>query len=166
MTTVEVFTSAPSVKMYLNDKLIGEKEVTDYVATFEVPYEAGTLKAVTNGGEQTLTSATGKVSITATPEKDNYEVGELIYININLTGENGEVECKADRELTVQAEGAELVGFGSQTLFTEAAFKDGRYPTYYGRSQAILKAKQPGKVTLNISGEGLESLRYTLNIKH
>ena len=164
MATVEVFTSAPSVKLYLNDKLIGEQEVKDYAATFEVAYEPGTLKAVTSGGEQVLTSATGKVGITIAPEKDNYKAGELIYLDINLTGENGEVESKADRELNVQVEGAQLLGFGSQTLITTNTFQSGIYPTAYGRSLAVLKAKQAGTVKVTVSGEGLDTEVVTLNV--
>ena len=165
-TTVEVFTSAPSVKLYLNDKLIGEQPVKDYVARFEnVVYEPGTLKAVTVGGEQTLTSATGKVGISIEPEKDGYKVGEVAFVNINLVGENSIVESKADRDLTVKVEGADLLGYGSQTLITEAAFLDGTYPTYYGQSQAVIRAMKPGKVTITVTGEGLETITKELVIK-
>jgi len=177
-TTVEVFTSAPSVKLYVNDKLIGEQEVTDYVARFEdVTYEPGTLKAVTAGGEQTLTSATGKISISIEAEPrlatingqrsavNDYKAGDLVFLDINLVGENGVVESKADRELNVQVEGAELLGFGSQTLITEAAFKDGKYPTHYGQSQAVIRALKPGTVKITVSGEGVETTEKTLNIK-
>ena len=177
-TTVEVFTSAPSVKLYVNDKLIGEQKVTDYVARFEdVTYEPGTLKAVTAGGEQTLTSATGKISISIEAEPrlatingqrsavNDYKAGDLVFLDINLVGENGVVESKADRELNVQVEGAELLGFGSQTLITEAAFKDGKYPTHYGQSQAVIRALKPGTVKITVSGEGVETTEKTLNIK-
>jgi hypothetical protein len=164
-TTVEVFTAAPSVKLYVNDKLIGEQEVKDYVARFEnVVYEPGTLKAVTDGGEQTLVSATGKIGISIEPEKQ-YKDGRLIFVNINLKGENGIVESKADRNLTVQVEGAELLGYGSQTLITEAAFQDGTYPTYYGQSQAVIRALKPGTVTITVSGEGLETVQKKITVK-
>jgi len=165
-TTVEVFTSAPSVKLYVNDKLIGEQPVTNYVATFEnVAYEPGILKAVTNGGEQMLTSATGKVGISIEPEKADYLTDELMFVNIHLTGENGEVESKADQELQVEVSGGELMGFGSQEPITKAAFKDGRYPTYYGKSQAIIRADKPGTVTLTVSGAGLDTVTKELKVR-
>ena len=165
MTTVEVFTSAPSVKLYVNDKEIGEQEVINYVARFEdVTYEPGTLKAVTVGGEQTLTTATGKVGISIEPEAQ-YKDGKIVFVNINLVGENGIVESKADRNLTVQVDGADLLGFGSQTLITEAAFMDGTYPTHYGQSQAIIRAIKPGNVTITVSGEGLETVKKVITVK-
>lgn len=162
-TVVEVYTAASKVALYVNDKFIGEQEVKDYVASFEdVTYEPGTLKAVAtdaNGKqyEQTLTSATGKLGISIEPEKDSYKSGELAFVNINLVGENGIIESKADRTLTVTVEGGELLGYGSQQLITEAAFKDGVYPTYYGQSQAVIRSLTSGTVKIHVKGEGVEA---------
>ena len=47
--TVEVFSRYPSVRLYLNDKLIGEKPTAlenEFRAEFKVLYDQGTLKAV------------------------------------------------------------------------------------------------------------------------
>lgn len=159
---VEVYTSAKKVKLFLNDQLIGEQEIKDYLATFDVTYQPGTLKAVSidaNGKEyeQTLTSATGQVKVSIEPEKNSYKTGELAFVNIDLVGENGIVESKADRELTVTIEGGELLGFGSQALITEASFHDGKYPTYYGQSQAIIRSFKPGTVKIHVTGEGVEA---------
>lgn len=166
-TVVEVFTSAPKAKLYINDKLIGEKEVNNYVASFDVTYEPGTLKAVSidaNGKEyeQTLTSATGNVSISIEPEKSNYKAGELAFVNINLVGENGIVESKADRKLKVSVEGGELLGFGSQQLITEDCFTSGEYSTYYGQSQAVIRSFTSGTVKIHVTGDGVEA-NYDLN---
>lgn len=160
-TIVEVFTSAKQVKLYINDKLVGEQEVKDYRASFEVTYEPGTLKAVSidaNGKEyeQVLTSATGNIGISIEPEKSSYKTGELAFVNINLVGENGTVESKADRKLKVTVEGGELLGFGSQQLITEDSFTTGEYTTYYGQSQAVIRSFKPGTVKILITGEGVE----------
>ena len=165
---VEVYTSAQKVKLYLNDQLVGEQEVKDCLATFDVTYQPGTLKAVSidaNGKEyeQTLTSATGQVKVSIEPEKSSYKAGELAFVNINLVGENGIVESKADRELTITVEGGELLGFGSQALITEASFHDGKYPTYYGQSQAIIRSFKPGTVKIHVTGESVEA-NYELNV--
>jgi beta-galactosidase len=52
---VEIYSRHDSVRLYLNDQLIGEQPTTraqEFKAVFEVPYEPGTLRAVgiTNGG--------------------------------------------------------------------------------------------------------------------
>ena len=165
MATVEVFTSAPNVKLYLNDKLIAEKPVENYLATFELPYESGELKAVTDKGECILTSAKGKTGIKADTEFTDYHTGDLIYLNIDLCGTNGAIASNADRQLTVQVKGAELLGYGSATPRTEERFHTGHYSTYYGQSQAILRADQPGKVIVTISGKGLKTAKKEIVVK-
>ena len=168
-TVVEVYTSAQKVKLYVNDKLVGEQEVNNYLASFDVTYEPGTLKAVSidaNGKEyeQTLTSATGKVSLSIEPEKSNIKTGELAFVNINLVGENGFVQSKADRKLKVTVEGGELLGFGSQQLITEDCFTTGEYSTYYGQSQAVVRSFTPGTVKIHVTGKDIEA-SYELQVR-
>lgn len=169
-TQVEVFTSASKVRLYLNNRILGEEDVKQHVATFDVCYEPGTLTAVSidaNGNEQetSLVSAIGKIGIVAKTEKSVYHPNELIYVGIDLVGENGEIESKQDVKLNLQVEGAELLGFGSAQPRTEERFQTGSYTTYYGRSQAILRAKQPGKVMLTISGKGIQDTHKIIQIE-
>ena len=168
-TEVEVFTSAKSVRLYLNDQLIGEKEVEHHLATFSVNYQPGTLRAVSVAKdgreyEQILTSATGQLQIAATPEREIYHAGEMIYVDINIVGENGEVESRADQQLKVTVEGGELLGFGSALPYTEECFHSGYYTTYYGRSQAVIRAKTRGEVSITVSGDRMYK-ELKLNIK-
>lgn len=167
-TVVEVYTSAQKVKLYINDKLIGEQEVNNYLASFDVRYEPGVLKAVSidaNGREyeQILTSAIGNISLSIKPEKSSYKAGEIAFVNINLMGENGIVESKADRKLKVTVKGGELLGFGSQQLITEDCFTTGEYSTYYGQSQAVVRSFTPGTIKIYVAGEGVEA-DYQLSI--
>lgn len=161
---IEVYTSAKSVELYLNDKLIGSEPVKNYVAQFSVPYQPGTLKAVTISAdgikhEAKLTSASGDLMISV--EKETYSDKNLIFADINIVGSNGEVESKADRELTVKVDGGELLGFGSAQPKTEDRFTSGSYTTYFGKSQAIIRPGK-GKVTITVSGEGLPTVKNTL----
>jgi len=162
--TVEVFTSAPSVKLFLNDRMIGEKSTDKCVATFELRYKPGTLRAVTDNGECILRSAKGKLQISAQAERSDYKPSDLIYLNIDLTDKDGHIESNADQKLQVQVEDAELLAFGSANPRTVDRFHTGRYTTYYGRSQAILRAEKPGKVTVTIKGKGLKTLKKVITV--
>ena len=42
---VEVYSREPKVKLYLNDRLIEEKETSECKAVFTLPYQPGTLRA-------------------------------------------------------------------------------------------------------------------------
>jgi beta-galactosidase len=162
--TVEVFTSAPKVELLLNDSLIGSGDVKNHLATFRVPYRPGVLKAVAIGHDghrqQTeLQSSTGPLAIALRPQNtglDNIKDSRLLVVDIDIVGENGIVESKADKKLKVEVEGGKLLAFGSARPFTTENFADGEYTIYYGQSQAIILRNKPqGKVTLKVSGEGL-----------
>ncbi len=59
---VEVYTKAPEVTLYLNDKQIGKKSVdisTEFKAVFSVPYQAGTLRAEAGGKPNCVSQPTG-----------------------------------------------------------------------------------------------------------
>lgn len=180
-TQVEVFTSATKAQLYVNDRLIGEQDVKNHVATFDVTYEPGTLKAVTidadgKAHEAVLTSAKGKTYITANTEKRTYHPGDLIYLNIDLTDADGIVESNADTKLSIEVKGATLLGFGSAQPRTTERFNTGCYTTYYGHAQAILRADKPEKATgrrpkvgneafVTVSGKDLKTIKKIITIE-
>lgn len=158
---VEVCTTAPTAEVFLNGRSLGRKKTKNNMASFKVKYASGTLKAVAyeaDGsvrGESTLVSATGEKRLSLIPEKKTAAPGELIYVNINIAGENGEICSNADEKLTAAAEGGELLGFGSANPRTEERFDAGSYTTYYGRALAVLRVGEAGAVTLRVKGSSL-----------
>ena len=79
--------------------------------------------------------------------------GEILYVDISMRGTDGIVESNADETLQVTVTGGELLGFGSANPRTEEAFQTGKNTTYYGRSQAIIRAGESGEVTLTVRGK-------------
>lgn len=141
--TVEVFTGADEVELILNGNVVGRKPVKYKTATFELTYEPGTLeaRAFVNGkecGRSSLVSATGDVHVrtTQTVWKD------LVYVDVTLVGDNGEVWANRDRKLRLEVSEGKLLGFGSANPRTEDDFHAGEYETWQGRAQAIVL---PGK---------------------
>ena len=104
---VEVYADAYAVELFINGKSLGKKKIKVFKATYHTKYASGTIKAVAydqNGrvlSESQLVSATGKTSIALKPEGTAIQAGELVYVNINLVGENGVVESNDDRKLMV-----------------------------------------------------------------
>ena len=161
---VEVYTSAPAVELFVNGRSEGCRAVSGCKAVFETVYEPGTLRAVACGadgqpaGETSLRSAEGALKIAVRPEK-TAGPGDVLFVEIELVGENGEIECNCDTLLTVEATGGELLGFGSANPKTEESFLAGACTTYYGRSLAVLRpAARGGAVTLTVRGAGLETV--------
>lgn len=156
---VEVFTDAPEVELFLDGKTLGKSKTIKNIATFSVPYKSGKLEAyaIYEDGDKTcssLESSTGSLTLAAKAEKS----GELVYVDIDIQGENAVTETMADRELRVSVDGGELLGFGSALPYPEGYdFRSGVYPSWQGKAQAVIRPSAGGKVTLTVSGEGLES---------
>ncbi len=138
---VEIYSSAASVELILNGKSFGRKKLKLCKATYRTKYAAGKLEAVVydeNGketGRNELVSAGKDLRISCGEEI----YGELIYLNLAVTDENGTVESNADRTLEVTVENGELLGAGSANPRTEETYQSGRFTTYYGRAQAVIR---------------------------
>ena len=166
--TVEVFTNAPQAELLVNGRSLGVRPAEGNVATYELPYEPGTLEAYAiYDNERThvrVESASGKLELQLKAEKDHYEPGELIYVNVDIVGENGVTESMSDEILTCKVEGGELLGFGSACSAPDGFyFREGRYPSHYGKAQAIIRASKKGTITVSVCGETLGN--KTIKIK-
>lgn len=144
-TIVEVYSDQALVELYLNGKLLGKKKVKEDKAEFKVAYAPGTLEAVAydasgrETGRSTIESAAGKARLTVQPEQETAKPGEIVYVPVNMTGENGIVESNADRKVTVTVENGELLAFGSANPCTTEQYHTGTFTTYYGRAMAIVR---------------------------
>jgi hypothetical protein len=159
---VEVYTDAKAVELRLDSKMIGRKKVKSFKAIFKAKYVQGTLTAIAfdaKGNElsrSSLVSASGKTEISVQPEKNIAKPGEIIYVDISLVDGNGVVECNADAKLDIVVEGGELLAFGSANPRTPESYLSGSFTSYYGRAQAVVRAKNPGTLSVRVQGENLE----------
>ncbi|MEJ5246338.1 MAG: glycoside hydrolase family 2 TIM barrel-domain containing protein [Caldilinea sp.] len=167
---IEVYADAHAVELFLNGKSLGKKKIKAFKAMYKTRYAPGVLKALAydrNGrklSESELVSATGKMRLALKPEESAIQVGELLYVNVELVGENGVVESNGDRKLTVYVEGGKLLGFGSANPCTEERFDSGSYTTYYGRALAVVQGGETGEMTIRVSGDGLEPAEATIRV--
>lgn len=162
---VEVFTDAPEVELFLNGKTLGTTHTQKNIATFSVPYEAGKLEAeaLYEDGVKTrssLESSIGALSLSLRPEKE----GELIFVDIDIQGENGVTETMSDRELWTTVQGGDLLGFGSALPYPDGYdFCSGHYPSYQGKAQAVIKPRGNKPTTLRVGGDGIETKQIIIN---
>jgi hypothetical protein len=167
---VEVYANTATVMLLLNGEVVGTAKVEDCRAAFELPYTPGTLTAIAYNEQgveisrSSLVSAEGPVKISVIPEKDTVHSGEVVYVNISLIGENGIVESNADTKLTVTVEGGELLAFGSANPRTEESYNDGAFTTYYGRAQAVIRSKEPGIVSVSVTGKNFEPVQGHIKV--
>jgi hypothetical protein len=153
---VEIYTDAYAVELLLNGKRIGKKRVKGCVAKFKTKYAPGKLTAVSfdkDGkelGRSELQSAVGKISIHIRSEEKIISVGDIVYINVELTGENDIVECNTDTRIDVSVEGGKLLAFGSANPRTPEPYNIGSFTTYYGKAQAVIRAEKEGAIRITM----------------
>lgn len=165
---VEVYAQAASVELLLNGKSLGRKKIKACKAVFKIKYAPGTLAAVSYdaGGRELgrgeLHSAAGRNSIAIKPEVSAATAGQIVYIPVEISGENGVVESNADRKLTLTVTGGELLGFGSANPCTEEQYHVGSFTTYFGRALAVVRMEKNCTVTVT---DGSEQACVTIPVK-
>ena len=167
---VEVYSDAAEIELLLNDVSLGRAAVnTEFRADFTVPNAPGTLTAIAYDkagnrvGKSCLRSAVGERAIRIAPE-GKAVIGQPLYVNIDIAGENGIVERNLDKTLTLTVTGGELLGFGSANPRTEERFETGTYTTYYGRSQAVL-LPQSRELRITVTAAGMSPAALTIPVR-
>ena len=163
-TEVEVYTTAPEAELFINGVSQGRKRVQDAKAVFPAVYQPGEVKAVAYHADGTqkssnLRSADENTRIAITPESKP-QIGKLLYADVSLRGENGEIESNADERLTVSVSGGKLLAFGSANPKTEETYESGVYTSYRGRALAVV-LPEGDSLVIRVQGETLKAIWKT-----
>lgn len=155
---VEVYARAARVELVLNGHTVGSKTLkNDCLAKFSVPYESGTLEAVSYDaadhemGRCKLQSAGGTTRLTLDAEEPTVKPGHLCYIRLRYTDENGITKPLARGNIQVQVRGGTLVGLGSACPFNKHSYLDSETDTYYGEALAIVRMGDGDAMTIAAS---------------
>ena len=154
---VEVYTKAPEVKLYLNDKLVGTKQVnrdTQFKAVFSIPYEVGVLRAEADGKSVTLATAGEPARLRLTADRNVIAAGsqDLAYITVEVVDKDGRVcpDAAIPCEAVVKGQG-QLMAFASADLKDREPKTSSRVTTWKGRALLVVcSSKTKGKAQINI----------------
>ena len=155
---VEVYARAARVELVLNGHTVGSKTLkNDCLAKFSIPYESGTLEAVSYDaadheiGRCKLQSAGGTTRLTLDAEEPAVKPGHLCYVRLRYTDENGITKPLARGNIQVQVRGGTLVGLGSACPFNKHSYLDSETDTYYGEALAIVRMGDGDAMTIAAS---------------
>ncbi|WP_255510520.1 sugar-binding domain-containing protein [Flavobacterium sp. GSA192] len=166
---VEVYSKYPKVRLYLNDKLIGEKETglgQEFKATFVIPYASGELKAIgiENNKEvesvllQTAQQPT-KIKLTADRKEIAADGQDLAYVTVEITDDKGVLNPNAANQLTFYVSGpGVIVGVDNANLKDTDLYVANTRKAWHGRAMVIIKStKKSGAINLEVTSPGLET---------
>ena len=155
---VEVYARAARVELVLNGHTVGSKTLkNDCLARFSIPYESGTLEAVSYDaadheiGRCKLQSAGGTTRLTLDAEEPTVKPGHLCYVRLRYTDENGITKPLMRGNIQVQVRGGTLVGLGSACPFNKHSYLDSETDTYYGEALAIVRMGDGDAMTIAAS---------------
>ena len=172
---VEVYSKYPKVRLYLNDKLIGEKptgQEQEFKATFSVPYTKGVLKATGVENDKEIESSTLRTSGNAEKIKliaDHKEIlangQDLCYVAVELTDKDGIIQPNAANRLHFKIEGPGVIaGVDNADLKDYDGYVSNTRKAWKGRALVVIKSTHSvGDIKLIITSPGLSEA--VINIK-
>ncbi|RVT79747.1 DUF4982 domain-containing protein [Flavobacterium sufflavum] len=166
---VEVYSKYPKVRLYLNDKVIGEKETglsQEFKATFAIPFASGKLRAVgiENNKEvesvllQTAQQPT-KIKLTADRKEIAADGQDLSYITVEITDDKGVLNPNAANQLKFNVSGpGVIVGVDNANLKDTDLYAANTRKAWHGRAIVIIKStKKSGAINFEVTSPGLET---------
>ena len=162
------YNNADEVELYLNGKSLGikKKEGDDLHVMWRVPFEPGTLKAVSRkDGKVVLTreihtaGAPAKIELVADRSNIKADGKDLSFITVKILDKDGNVVPNADNKFEFKVKGAGFIASvdnGDET--SHDPFKANYRKAFHGLALAIIQSKGiPGNITLTAVSTGLNA---------
>jgi beta-galactosidase len=171
---VEVYSGAEKVRLFLNDKLIGEKPTgreQEFKATFSVPYAAGTLKAVgVRGGqavaESALVTAGNATTLRVTADRTEVKADgqDLSFLAVEAVDAEGRLQPNADQEVQFSISGPGVIAaVGNGDGQDDASYHGDRRKLFQGRALVVVRtSRESGPITVKAATSGLSEGSVTI----
>ena len=174
---VEVYSGAEKVRLFLNDKLIGEKPTgreQEFKATFSVPYAPGTLKAVGMRGdrpvaESVLTTAGKAAGLRLIPDRTvvHADGEDLSFVAVEAVDAEGRLEAHADQEVEFSVNGPGVIAaVGNGDGQDDASYQGSKRKLFQGRALVVVRtSRQSGPIVITAKIAGLSDGSATIQSK-
>ena len=93
-------------------------------------------------------SAAGATELRAEPEEAVLRPGQLCYIRLRYTDQNGVLKPTVREPIRVQVTGGRLLALGNACPFNLQGYRTSQTAPYWGEAMAIVEAGTEGCVTL------------------
>jgi beta-galactosidase len=172
--TVVAYSACDSVQLVLNNKLIGTKltsRATEFKATWQVPYQQGTIKAVgyikgVKAAEWQLTTANRPAQIHLTADRTTIKADgqDLSYITVEITDKNGILNPQANNQIIFSIEGnGKIVAVGNSNPTSIESFQQPTRKAFEGKCLVIVQSdKKTGEIRLKASSESLKGAEIVI----
>ena len=175
--TVDVYSGTEAVRLYLNDKLIGEKPTgreQEFKAEFEVPYAPGTLRAegIRSGkvvAKSVLQTSGDPVRLKLTADRTVLDANgqDLAFVTVEAVDEKGALQMNAGQEVHFAITGyATIAAVGNGDGRAQEAYSGNTFSLFHGRAIVVLRTtRKTGEIKLTASADGLAASSLVVDSK-
>jgi beta-galactosidase len=175
---VSAYSSCDEVELFLNDKSLGKKPTnrsTRYMASWQVPYQPGKLKAVGYKGKKQiaiseLQTAKEPTQIKLSADRTQIQANgqDLSYITVELTDADGIRNPKANNLVEFEIEGpGTIIGVGNANPISLESYELPKRKAWQGKCMVIVKSQQKtGEILLKASSNGLKGAEVKINTQY
>jgi len=171
---VVVYSNCERISLSLNGEEIGSSETNrsnEFTASFDVPYESGTLLAFGYNGNQLveeveLVTAGEAVALKVACDREVIVADgqDLSYLTVEVVDENGTRLPFGEEEVnfTIQGPG-DIIGVGSARPNSVESFQQMSRTTFEGRCLAVVKSgEKAGEITVTATAKGMKAATATI----
>jgi len=174
---VNVYSSCEEVELFLNGRSLGRKPTnrsTEFTAKWEVPYQAGVLRAVGyDAGKQVssseLRTAGEPTRITLSADRSDIKGDgeDLSYVTVELTDARGVRNPKAENLVRFSVEGpGTIVAVGNANPVSTESYQQPQRKAWQGRCLVVIKSeRRAGRVIVRASSQGLPPAALAINVR-
>jgi beta-galactosidase len=176
--TVEVYSGTDRVRLFLNDKLVGEKLTgrdQAFKAEFEIPYTPGILRAEGIRGEKVVAESTlattgdpVRLKLTADRTVLSADGQDLAFVTVEAVDEKGRLQTNADQKVHFAVSGAGvLAAAGNGDGQSTDPYSGDTYRLFHGRALVVLRtSRMTGKIKLRATADRLSPASIFVESRH
>jgi beta-galactosidase len=173
---VDVYSACEQVELLLNGKSFGIQPATRqerFTATFQVPFEAGELKAIgyvdgKPAAEYALATTGAAERIRLSSDRLTLESGEprLFYVIAEVTDAASQVHPTASNEIFFTVQGpARILAVGSGDPRSTESYTGNQRKAFNGRCLVAVKTSgEHGTIILRAQADGLEAVEIKMQV--
>ncbi len=170
------YNHADEVELFLNGKSLGikKKQGDDLHVMWRIPFEPGTLKAVSRlNGKTVLTSTIStagkpaKIELVADRSNIKADGKDLSFVTVKILDKDGNIVPNADNRINFKINGQGFIAsVDNGDPVSHDPFKASYRNAFHGLALAIIQAKEnAGVVNLTAEGEGLQGASVVIKVK-
>jgi beta-galactosidase len=170
------YNNADEVELFINGKSQGvrQKGEDDFHVMWRVPFEPGTVKAVSRCGgkvvcEQEIHTAGAPAQLRLTPDRSELQADgtDLSFLTVDVLDKDGNLCPDAGNEVKFEVDGpAFIAGVDNGSPMSLERFKADHRKAFHGKCLVVIQNKgQQGSVVVKATSEGLKASEVKLDIR-